>query len=46
MTSKGESGIDTGVPGKVNDGDPALEYSNECECESGGVCQMPSVMVP
>lgn len=37
MTSCGESGIDTGVLGKIIDGDPALEYSKECECESGGV---------
>lgn len=37
MTIGGEFGIDTGVLGNIIDGDPALEYSNECECESGGV---------
>ena len=40
MTSPGEPGIDTGVPGKTIDGDPAREYSNECECDSGGVWQV------
>lgn len=34
---RGEPGIETGVPGKFIDGDPALEYSNECECDNGGV---------
>ena len=37
MTSRGESGMETGVPGKIIDGDPSLEYSNECECDKGGV---------
>ena len=37
MTSRGESGIEFGVPGKIIDGDPSLEYSNECECDKGGV---------
>lgn len=36
MTSRGELEPDTGVPGKT-DGDPAREYSNECECDKGGV---------
>jgi hypothetical protein len=39
MTKCGESGIETGVPGYIMDGDPALEYSKECECRSGGVWQ-------
>ena len=29
MTSLGESGIDTGVPGNTVAGEPAREYSNE-----------------
>lgn len=29
MPNRGESGIDTGVPGKTDAGEPALEYSNE-----------------
>lgn len=40
MISRGESGIETGVPGKIIDGDPSLEYSNECECDKGGVWQI------
>ena len=39
MTSRGESGIEFGVPGKIIDGEPSLEYSNECECDNGGVWQ-------
>lgn len=39
MTSRGESGIEAGVPGKII-GDPSLEYSNECECDKGGVWQI------
>ena len=39
MAIWGEVGIETGVLGNIIDGDPALEYSNECECESGGVWQ-------
>ena len=45
MTSRGESGIEFGVPGKIIDGEPSLEYSNECECDNGGVwqiCRQPS----
>lgn len=34
---RGESGTDPGVPGNINEGDPALEYSNDCECDNGGV---------
>jgi hypothetical protein len=37
ITSRGESGIDDGVPGKIVAGDPALEYSNEWEWDKGGV---------
>lgn len=40
MTKRGESGIEAGVPGKPIDGEPPLEYSNECECDSGGVWQI------
>ena len=40
MTSRGESGIEFGVPGKIIDGEPSLEYSNECECDNGGVWQI------
>lgn len=29
ITSRGESGMEVGVPGKIIEGDPALEYSNE-----------------
>lgn len=36
MTKRGESGVEPGVPGKT-DGEPPLEYSNECECDNGGV---------
>lgn len=39
MAIRGESGIETGVLGNITVGDPALEYSKECECESGGVWQ-------
>ena len=39
MTKRGESGIEPGVPGKT-DGEPPLEYSNECECDNGGVWQV------
>ena len=35
MPNSGESGIDTGVPGNINDGDPLR--SNECECDNDGV---------
>ena len=36
----GELGMEIGVSGKINDGsygDPPLECSKECECDSGGV---------
>ena len=36
MVKGGESGIDPGVPGNVNAGDPPR--SKECECDSCGVC--------
>ena len=39
MTKRGDSGIEPGVPGKT-DGEPPREYSNECECDNGGVCQV------
>ncbi len=39
ITKCGDSGMETGVPGYIIDGDPALEYSNEFECRSGGVWQ-------
>ena len=29
--------MDTGVLGKIIDGEPALEYSKEWECDRGGV---------
>ncbi len=32
----GDSIGDTGVVGNAS-GDPSLEWSNECDCESGGV---------
>ena len=32
----GVSGGDTGVIGNAS-GDPSLDWSNECDCESGGV---------
>lgn len=37
MIKRGESGIEIGVPGNPIEGEPALEYSNECECDNGGV---------
>lgn len=39
---RGELSIDIGVSGKIKDGsygDPSLECSKECECDSGGVWQ-------
>ena len=38
IIGRGESGSEIGVPGKFSEGDPDLEHSNECECDSGGVC--------
>ena len=44
--SRGDSDSETGVPGNINDGDVSLEWSKECECESGGVWSLlPSVMI-